>query len=31
MVEVEESIDKNNAAFFIGVAFGLKMIGHQAW
>lgn len=30
MVEVEESIDKNNAAFFIGVALGLKMISHHS-
>ena len=29
MVEVEESIDKNTA-FFIGVALGLKMIGHHS-
>ena len=27
MVEVEESIDKSNAAPFIGVALGLEMIG----
>ena len=30
MVEVEESINKNNAAFFIGVALGLKMISHHS-